>query len=445
MKKISRNGTGNSYNTTFAPVDSLDVFEGNQMQICVTDEVRFDQRPSFQFNDTSDIIIEIAPSLSLFTSPDLMLNVELQLTVENQSKEEIGVEPDDENITLSSMPLTSLFSDISCRLNNHTVTTKTSLFPYIGFFHQAHLTPNDEYSLIKGQSLAYNFNDLNSTDEDKGGQENIRKILSKKKVALISGKIYLPFFLQKKAILNNVGITLIFSQTSNKFRIMDKTERNAKLSIKDIWVSGKRMQLNDLLLLNIMQTLDEKNCVYPIQRWLVDEANVPSESTHFSKNLTLVTSQVPDYVFLMCCPTHAVRGTYKKSPFASTLSDIESAQITLENKAFPVQPFNTSNSNGIINAFYAYKNAIKHLIGQHNWVDLEDFASQYGILAFKLSRSDEESENVGSLPRGGVATLEVLFKPKPAGVQLDPKTIILFYCYRNKISFNNTMITSTDW
>jgi len=448
---MSRPGVGKAYNTTFAPVESLDIFEGDQLQICITDEIKFEQRSSFQYNETSDIIIEIAPSLSLFTAPDLMLNVELQLTVEktneNGTKEEVGVESSDTDITLSSMPLTSLFSDIQLRLNSVSTTSNTSLFPYIGYFHQTHLTPEDEYSLINGQSLAFNYEDLEETTSDDVNKDQtyIRKVLSNKKTALISGKIYLPLFLQKKAIINNVGITLILSQTSNKFRIMDKKNRNAKLTIKDIWVSGKRMQLNDHLLINMLQTLNEKNCIYPIQRWLVDETNISGETTHFSKNLTLVTSQVPDYVFLMCCSTEAVRGAYNKSPFVSEITDIDSAQIVLENKSFPVHPYNPSDPKGLVDAFFDYKNAIKHLVGQHNWVDLISYSDQFGVLAFKLSRSEEESENVGSLPRGGVATLEVVFKSKPSGVKTSPKTIILFYCYRNKITFNNTMIPSTDW
>ena len=56
-RNMSRPGVGKAYNTTFAPVESLDIFEGDQLQICITDEIKFEQRSSFQYNGTSDIII----------------------------------------------------------------------------------------------------------------------------------------------------------------------------------------------------------------------------------------------------------------------------------------------------------------------------------------------------------------------------------------------------
>jgi len=437
----SASATGKIFQTNFAPVSSLDIFEGDSLQICVTDEVKFDQRSNFQFNDNSEIIVHIEPSMTLYTAPDLTLNCELELTVE-ENGQNVGIKDSDVNICPTTMPISTLFSDITCKLGNQIVTSKSNLYPYIGYLFQTHLTENDEYPLLEGQSLAYRFKSLNKPDDSDDKQSYVRSVFSEKKKVLISGKIYLPIFLQQKALLNNVGITLIFSQTSSEFRVLDmKTGRKAKLSIKDLWVSGRRMQLNDRLLITMLDTLKEQNAIYPIQRWMVDESNVPLGNQHFSKTLTLVTSQVPDYVFLMCVETDAVRGNYKKSPFKSNILQLESAQIVLENKAFPPTPFKPNSANGILRAFSEYKHCIKNITGHHNWVDIDAYQKDYGILAFKLSRSETEDANIGSLPRGGVATLNLIFNSQTTTSQ----TIILFYCYRNKITFNSVMIPSTDY
>jgi len=457
MEKHDVMDTGKQvFQTTFVPVPSLDIFEGDSVQVCVTDEIGFEQRSSFQFTDNSEIVVDIPPSLTLFTSPELYVHCAIELTVLEEETladgtktfVEKGIEKDDKEIVPSSNLISTLFSDITCKLNNLVVTSKSSLYPYLGFFLQNHLTKTEEYPLLEAQSLAYRYEEINSPDGSKATNGNYQKAtrvrLSRKKIVNISGRIYLPIFMQKKLLLNNVGITLIFSQTSSEFRVVDlKDGRKAKLSIKDLWVSGKRVQLNDRLLIEMMNQLRTENAIYPIHRWVIDESSIPKGQSHFNKTLSLTTSQVPDYVFLMTFETEAVRGSYKKSPFESKVCrTIKSAQIKIENKMFPSKPFAPHpETNGTIEAFSEYKSVIKQLLGEHNWLDFSNYSNDYGVLAFKLSRSEEEDYYTASLPRGGVATLDVIYDS-----ELDyAQTIVLIYCYRNKIIFNSSMIPATDY
>lgn len=350
------------FEDALVPVGSLDLWSANNLQVSYVDEIEFMQRPAFIYNDSSQICFEIPASMSNFTSPQIYLNCIIKVSEIDANGNEKPIDENDQNFTLSSFPLHCLFSDVEVRINNLTLTTKSSLYPYLAFFHETHLVTDDETTIKEGAALGYRYKAKTLSLTSGDNQAIVRKAISGGKNVLLRDKLHVPIFEQQKAILNNCTITIVLHQSSNAFRIIDKAgigagapNRNVKVEIKDIFITGKRSILFDGLYIKMMNQLKASNAVYPVKRFLVEQVQMPIGSTTISKNLSLTTSVMPEYLFLMYVPTTAVTGDKTLSPFESNISNIASAQITFESRNFPAQPYNASDANDNVRIFCDYK------------------------------------------------------------------------------------------
>lgn len=439
------------FEDALVPVPSLNLWAANNLQVSYGDQVEFLQRPAFIYNETSQICFEIPASMTNFTSPELYLNCEIKVSeIDTTTLAEKGIAENDQNFTLSSFPLHSLFSDVEFRVNNLTLTTKSSLYPYLAYFHETHLTPKDEIVFKEGTALGYHFKQSTLSLTKGTGQAAIRAAICDGNHLLLRDKLHIPLLEQDKAILNNCTLTIILHQTSNEFRIIDKTQaRKVKVTINDIFLTGKRQILFDGLYMKMMNKLKASQAIYPIKRFLVEQVQMPPGATTISKNLSLTTSAVPDYLFLMYVSTEAVAGSKSMSPFDSNISKICRAQINFEGRNFPAHPYDASDSKDLVRIYSDYKIACKNISNkpnQFNAVSFEDFRNDYGIMAFQLARyggssKDMMDENMVSLPRAGVAVLNLQL----TSAETSSKTFILISFYRNKIFFNESMIPSTDF
>lgn len=438
------------FEDALVPVPSLDLWAANNLQVSYVDQVEFIQRPSFIFNETSQICFEIPASMSNFTSPDLFLNCIIKAcTVDAQGKEH-NIDEVDDTITLTNFITHSLFSDVEMRCNGLTLTTKNSLYPYIAFLHEQHLSSKDEFTLKEGTALAHKYGAKTISGTKGPGQKKIREAIANGNSILLRDKLHVPLLTQQKSILNNCTITIILHQTSNTFRFIDKhTTRQVKIKIEDIYLSGTRLILLDALYISMMNKLKTSNAIYPIKRFLAEQVQVPTGTTTVSKNLSLTTSAVPDYLFIMYVPTAAVAGDKSLSPFESNISNIMSCQVNYEGRNFPNEPYNPSDGRDLLRIFSDYKNACKNVSEnpmQYNTVTFEEFANDYGLIAIQLARyggnsRDLQDDNLVSLSRAGVSVLNI----RLAKAETTPKTLIIISFFRNKIFFNEAMIPTTDF
>lgn len=435
---------------SLVPVPQLDLFSGQDMQCSVLETTPFTISPSMQYSDESPIEFEIPPSMSLFLSPTLFLNVTLEIKQPGEGADAnkmVNVQEGDLRTTMSSYPLSSLFTDIDVKVNGQILTTRSGLYPYIAFLHLAHLTPDSHQSLLDGEQLGFKYAETTLQSGQGKEQAKMRLYMSAGKVVL-QGRLFAPLLSQDKYLLNNTAISIILHQTNDKFRVLQLDGKRVKCSIKKITLSGYHIHLNQKLLQQTMQKLQLTDAVYPIKRFTVQEYQVPIGSTNFNINLSLPTSALPEYIFMMYVDTGALRGDYKKSPYYSTLSNIRFAQITLEGKNYPREAYNCMDKTEFVRAFSDLKYACKAMAGDYTWVTMDAFQSDYGMLAFTLSRyagtaaAEQTGEmQVASLPRAGAAELAI----KLVSAEEISKTVILIFCYNNKVYFNSTFICSTDY
>lgn len=447
------------FDDKLVPLPSLDLWSGHDIQASVFDNNDFVVRPVFTFNQTSQILFEIPASMSQFTSPGLVLNCIVKVTAKKGGLW-VPLKEDDTTMTLSSFCLSSLFSDVEIRCNNLTLTTKSSLYPFLAFFINTHVTSDDKFTKLEAEQLAYRYDPGTLSLTNGTEQKEVREaFVNNPNGRLLRGRLYLPLLSQYKTILNNSTITIVLHQTTNQFRAIsrkdpnkaaDSTAPEMQVEITECWLSGKRIVLFDGLYVRLMDQLKRMPSVYPFRRFTIDQSQIPLGLTTFSKTLTLATSACPDFVFLMYLKTENVNGSFGSSPFESNIGNICSAQINIESRNFPPEAYNPSDPNDLIRVFGDYKEACKNISEDHNsynWITSKAFALDYGVIAFDLTRyggvssKDLENEEIYSLPRSGVTTLNLKF----ATGERHSKTLIIISCYRNKIFFNEAMIPSTDY
>lgn len=294
------------------PVRAFDIFEPDKKQISVLDTYYWEALPSFTFSDKSNIIFELPASNTMWTSPELILNIKLKVQRKKQTTDDKGnitgsqwenITSSDKNFTLSMLPLHSCFSDIILYLNNEQVTSKHGLYPYLAYFQSYWLIGEEDRTFLEGTQCAY-FDERNNLDDVSKGSGTEKKMLEPQNKrrkpffdgdeGFLCGKILIPFCCQTKYLLPGVSIRLELVQTSSAFRAIDKPEgQECKVSITHASLCGKRKLANSELYVRSMRYLSLHNAQYSIDRFTICTAQIPAGSQLFSQNISLATTILP--------------------------------------------------------------------------------------------------------------------------------------------------------
>lgn len=429
-------------------IPNLDLFDDDKVQISQLDEHDFQVRPDYVFSQTSPISFTIPSLQTLFLN---LSSIEVNVLISAKKKPVTETEKanakdgyvditDSDNLTLVSMPLSSLFSDVVVKIGSHVVSNKNNLYPYLGFLEKRHLTKPSEYNTLSGEQLVI-FDKKDELDQATGDAQALRrKVIESGKTALLKGKINLGIFKTNKWLLPGVDVTLTFYQTSNQFRwVVSGTGLEPMLTIQSIWLSGTRMEINENLLLKLLNGLEKKQAKYPFIRYVASQHSIPNGQRAMVYNLSLPTSETPKAAFIFLVDTDASYGDWSKPAFKSVVSKVESCCISIESRKFPETPLALSTSEGQVEAFSQYKKLVKKLIKEDNNLTLDDFCESYGVIAIDLERNREQMPG-RSIDRSGLCQLHIKLTRS-----ISNHSFIVILVYHNHLFVNSGLNTSTDY
>jgi len=435
------------------PLQALDIFDNERLFISLEDCVEFKQQPILPVSGKNPLVFSLPATTQMWTSPEMYINFGVKVTKLPSSEAEKALAkdatgyidvPSSEAFSLSMLPAQTMFSDCQVSVNDLVLTSRTNLYPYVGYLKRVHLTSQEETPLYEALEMSY-FDPVGKVTEASNEMAKKRKAkVQTGKICYMRAQLFGGILNQDKYILPGVNINITLTQTSDKFRILsDVVGAVYKCEIVSATLSGHKVMCNPQLYLMTMQALKKQPARYNFVRYEPSVFQIPSGQSTYTRTITLPNGVVPRTIFLMTMKTESVYGDFLQSPYAmDTMTDAEECYISVEDKIYP--PYKYIQEDGNLQMYHDYKEACSQLMnGRQNSITLGQFSADYAVLAFRLDRfgnSSRPRQDGITLPRVGHASLHIKRKSS------DTTTNVVLICvYNNCVTFNEALTPHADY
>jgi hypothetical protein len=159
------------------------------------------------------------------------------------------------------------------------------------------------------------------------------------------GRVAADIFLQNKAIVPGVAVSITFEQSDDAFRLLSGTDvHNEKFKITQAVLKVRRITLAPTSLLYLEKQLTTKPAVYPLYHAVCRTAQIALGQMQLS-NYVVHSGQVPRLCMIAMTPTGGFQGDYGANPYSFTLRNARSAQLECNGVLYPnTHPYSPKKS-----------------------------------------------------------------------------------------------------
>ena len=303
-----------------------------------------------------------------------------------------------ERVAPVNLLLHSLFSQVKVSVQNKSITSSTTNYPYKAMIQTLLKYGNDaKQSQLTPQM--YVFDTPNAMDDADLEGQNIgfyskSKFFDESKTVDLSGNIYHPLCSLDRYILNSVGIAIKFYRSKPEFCLMSIDKLDFRIEIEEMYLNICKVQVNPGVIYGHNEILKSTNAKYPFTNTDVKLLAIPAANTSFSFDQLFNTLR-PNKVVIGFVSGKAVSGDYKLNPFNFKHYDL--SEISLLVDGIPVggnaMKMNFNPSSGITSLVgfnSLFQASGKDMQDTGNGLDREDYCSGYTLYAFNIEPEFEE-------------------------------------------------------
>jgi hypothetical protein len=310
--------------------------------------------------------------------------------------------------------LHALFQQCQVQLNETTVTSTSTLYPYRAFIETA-LGFGGDYSDTQGRAAMY----TKDSDWELGTDGfKIRQKLFENKLSVdMIGRPHVDICSQTRYLIPGVDMRMTFHRSIEDFYMhADKPpsggtpgpQKRFTVNISEARLLVKKHSLLPSILLNHMKLLNSGYpACYPMRRVEMKSYNLPiGTSQHTNENL--MNGLLPDRLIIVMVKSEDLNGNINTSPFAFHGRELSNVTVSVSGDHPYKQSFDLDlSTNRYSELYYNMFNAlgVSRLNDGPN-ITMEDFASGKTILVFNLRDSNEGF----CLPRFGNVKIDLKFK-----------------------------------
>jgi hypothetical protein len=366
----------------------LNLFEPSTHEIGVEKSHMMDFHPIGSLS-TPDAPIEFDchPSSEEYTdlaSTLLQLNCSIR-RVENSAA---LTEADDPNVTLTNLPLASLFRDVTVKLNQRVVSGGDQLHPYRAMLQV--LTVKDSNFLQSLTSAGFFADTPGHSNTRAAGNAGFRRrvqLHSESASVQYIGPLFADIFSIQPYLLNQMSLQVKLTRHSNEFSLLVANNNNTeyKIVIDSAVLHLRRLRVNPTVALAHEQGLLQRNALYHFDRHELQTVSLAAGTRN--KSLDSIThGQLPKFLLVAMVSQAAFNGSRRENPFWFRPFSLSSLNLFVNGEPIagrPVEPVDGQYSCEFVQL-------MRSLQGRC-CLSMSEFSQNSYLLAFDLSPSGQDS------------------------------------------------------
>lgn len=274
--------------------------------------------------------------------------------------------------------MNSLFSDVTCKLNDVVIEGGDCTYPYKATIADIFNFAEDT-KRIQLQPAGF--------EED---EEKRKSWAEGSKYFEMVGALRLDFFNQPKYLIPGINVNLRFTRKSNSgFSLKTYNSSKPNVLIEQAVLYVRRVRCNPAVQLGHTIGLMSSNAIYPITQTKVITYSIPTGSMSYYKENIFSSLQLPKLVVIGFVKAKAFSGDYSNDPFYFDHFNIQ--MLTLLRDGQPI-PYRDAYHPDFEKELYTREYVMSIIQGtehlntnQNNGISLSDFANGRSLFTFNLT------------------------------------------------------------
>ena len=289
--------------------------------------------------------------------------------------------------------LHSLFSQLDVSLNDVSVSSSTTMYPYRAYIEN-HLNYGSDAKTSRLSAGLY-FKDENITQSDplptdeetaNPGLTDRHTICTGSTFDMI-GVLHTDMCNQNRYLLNGVTMRLRFTRSKDKFVLMSsEAEGTFHVEILSAKLLVRKLKISPNLALAHEKILANKPARYPITRVEVKVFHLPKGQKSFTHD-NLILGNLPKRICLGIVDNKAFNGDYGLNPFNFQHCNINFLSLHLDGMQIPWAPLKPSfSSDNFVRAYFTqFTGGDGTASNTGNCIDRNDFKAGHALYCFDLT------------------------------------------------------------
>lgn len=335
----------------------------------------------------------------------------------------------------------SLFKQIEVLLNNESVESSNSKYPYKAYITDLLNYGKEEKETFLQSSLFYKDTAGNMEKSEENAGYVKRKACIKNGLLELNSRIHCDFFNTNLFLIGGVNVKISLTRNDQTFFMMKFNDAKYKLNVKitEAILQVRKCKINPQVLIAHNLALEKATAKYPIRRVQMVTYSIPTNMHNFSTpNIT--NGVLPVRVVVGMVESSAYNGSYNSNPFNFQNFDMKEISLSVDGKYTPYsKPINFDFKKEFALKGYL---TLYEAAGNNGSNDLTkfDYMNGYTFVVFNLAPDLCQGENFNLL-KSGELVINIKF-----GTQTTKTIVLIAYMeFDNMIEINSARKVSKDF
>ena len=363
----------------------LELFSLPPLQTAVEEGQWVEYNPVSSINSAAPIEFVVTGSGEEYADLSKTL-IEIKAEIRNQHGETIEAT---KHVAPINNTLHSLFSQLDVSLNDVSVSSSTTMYPYRAYIEN-HLNYGSDAKNSRLSAGLY-YKDENITQSDPIPTEHTnglkeRHIICTGKPFDMIGVLHADICNHNRYLLNGVTMRIRFTRSKDQFVLMSSESESFHVEILSAKLLVRKLKISPNLALAHEQLLASKPAKYPITRVEVKVFHLPKGQKSFTHD-NLILGNLPKRICIGIVDNKAFNGDYLLNPFNFQHCNVNFLSLHLDGNQIPWAPLKPSFShNNFIRAYFTqFTGGDGTSSDTGNCIDRDDFKQGNALYCFDLT------------------------------------------------------------
>ena len=325
-------------------------------------------------------------------------------------------------LSLTNLPISSLFQDVSLTLGETQIEGGQQMYPYQAYINtvmQFHPAAQRTHMHLMGwkKDEAGKLDDATNS-----GFVARQKLIEGSKECELYGPLYLDFTRQSRFLISQTDMRLRLQPAKAEFALNAYSAGAYKIRFTSVTLHVRRMLLNPSVINGHAVGMNKQNAIYPINHTELITFTIPAGQKSHVKD-RLFPLQAPKLLIVGMVENAAFNGAYDKNPFHFQHFDLNKIALFREGESIPGRPFTPDFAKEHYARSYANTMQTFHYLNTDdtNGLTYKDFGNGYTLYAYDLTADNDISASYRQAITHNNLRLELTFArdlPKTINVLL---------------------------
>ena len=315
--------------------------------------------------------------------------IEIKAEIRNQHGETIEAT---NHVAPINNTLHSLFSQLDVSLNDASVSSSTTMYPYRAYIENHLNYGSDAKNSRLSAGLYYKDENITQSDPIPTEHTNVnyglkeRHIICTGKPFDMIGVLHADICNQNRYLLNGVTMRIRFTRSQDQFVLMSNESESFHVEILSAKLLVRKLKISSNLALAHEQLLESKPAKYPITRVEVKVFHLPKGQKSFTHD-NLILGNLPKRICIGIVDNNAFNGNYLLNPLNFQHYNVNFLSLHLDGNQIPWAPLKPyfSHNNFIRAYFTQFTGGDGTSSDTGNCIDRDDFKHGNALYCFDLT------------------------------------------------------------